>query len=221
MTIIIHIPSIGNIYCIIFANTTMNWHEIAEFTHEHQLALFNIRNGNWTISEMSDPLLCQHLEMEYSRGMKKFEPEIKRDVKSPLEFSFQRGHKHKQLHHAVKSFLVAARDAYITHLSTTALCDKFDKDVLSQLFKKPPHKVKNGVYTASKDACFYLVVDNVVHHVRLHLTIRRCVADNYTGHLQVIAHYFNNEGGSDESVDTIHKRLMSLASDLEQQLFCD
>lgn len=196
----------------------MDWRQIAEFTHEHQLALYNFRNGKWTITELSNPQLSQHLDMEYTRGMKTFEPEIKRNVKSPLEFSFQRGHKHKQLHYAVRSFLVAARDAYLTHLSTTALCDEFDKDVLLQLFKNPPHKVKNGVYTASKDACFYLVVNNVVHHVRLHLTIRRCVADNYTGHLQVIAHHFENEGGSDESADTIHKRLLSLASRLQEQL---
>jgi len=194
----------------------MDLHEIAAFTHAHQLAILKMGSDDSTVSEHSDNDLCQHLDMEFSRGMKTLKPEIKRDHNSPLEFSCYRGHQHTHLQHAVKSFLVHARGAYIAHLDTVndERFKKLDVSILAPLFVKPDHKISGQVFTSTENAYFYFVHDNVAHHIRLHLTVKRGVAKTYSGNLQVIVHHFDLAqcGGSDESVETIHERLIRLVS---------
>lgn len=198
----------------------MDWREIAESTHEHQLALFKIQEGVWTVTAHSDLSLYQHISMDYSRGMKTMQPVIKRNPHCSLEFTHHRGHQHKHLHHAVSSFLASAKDAYLAHLSASDnFYNQVDKNLLIQLFKKPSYKIKNGVYTSTDDACFFFVYNNVVHHVRLHITVKRGIANNYSGNLQVVAHHFDNSGGSDENVDVIYERLMSMVPHFEQQIY--
>lgn len=192
----------------------MDWYEISTSTHAHQLALFNLKEGDRTVVEKIDLATFQHLSMEFSRGMKTSTPLIQRDHKSPLEFHCQRGHQHTHLQHAVKSFLAYARDAYFAHLKTidNPKYNGLDVTQLTTLFAKPSHKIRKDVFITDEYACFYFVHANIAHHVRLHITIKRGVAKTYSCDMQIINHHFDLSecGGSDESVDVIHQRLLRL-----------
>lgn len=204
----------------------MNIDDIAASIRDHRLSLQAAPKEATIITKDSHGDVHLALTKEGLAAWHMSMCEVTRDTESPWEFSCQRGHQHKHLHHAVASFAAFAYHQYVEHLLQSDMLKRLIPDlaeqvkIIRELFIKTkgtqteaeasdehnaeksslPAKRKS-IYTTDKDCYFFYLENKTAHQIRIYLTVQRGVANTYSCSMQTIAHQFSFDDHVPELAD--------------------
>lgn len=192
------------------------WRYIADDIYQHRQILKLLTSlttdEQQYITKSSHLEIFQALTKEWLLAMK--QKDVTRSPDNQYEMYHYRGRQHKQLNNAITSFLADVKRAYSSRLfgEETKLGDHpnlitfFTQDCL---IKTNHYAIIDG-FSTSNDYYFFVYHQNAkaIDHVQCTITVKRGVANNYSGTCQTIAHRFSIESSlSDLSPEDIMKTI--------------